>query len=117
MSGFDAAKLAEKAKDLYDKLYHLESEKYDLEERFKRQQYDMMELAERARQMNKGGYVHTKLSHPYLSSDLFQDFFRVSCNKADGYQLHIQKAFEGFNKPPPVRIKLFIFLLRIVNFL
>jgi len=55
ISGFDAAKLADKAKDLYDKLYHLESEKYDLEERFKRQQYDMMELAERARQMNKGG--------------------------------------------------------------
>ncbi|CAH1786210.1 unnamed protein product [Owenia fusiformis] len=55
IDGFSSDQLTEKAKDLYNQIYKLESEKYDLEERFKRQQYDMMELAERARQMNKGG--------------------------------------------------------------
>jgi len=55
ISGFDTAKLAEKAKELHTQIYRLESERYDLERRFKAQQYDMMELAERARQMNKVG--------------------------------------------------------------
>lgn len=54
-SGFDLDKLCEKARELHNLLLRLESEKYDLEERFKSQQYDMMELAERARQMSKGG--------------------------------------------------------------
>ncbi|XP_013408750.1 troponin T isoform X8 [Lingula anatina] len=63
--------LIAKAKEIHQKIYNLESEKYDLEERFKRQQYDMMELAERARQMNKGkkkGAVqteHDKLADKY----------------------------------------------------
>ncbi|CAD5118315.1 DgyrCDS7028 [Dimorphilus gyrociliatus] len=55
ISGFDSSKLSEKAKELHNLIYRLESEKYDLEVRFKRQQYDMMELAEKARQMTKGG--------------------------------------------------------------
>ncbi|XP_067952007.1 troponin T, skeletal muscle-like isoform X3 [Watersipora subatra] len=55
ISGMDTTALIAKAKELHEKLYRLESEKYDLDDRFKRQQYDMMELAERARQMNKGG--------------------------------------------------------------
>jgi len=54
-SGFDLERLCEKARELHSLLLRLESEKYDLEERFKSQQYDMMELAERARQMSKGG--------------------------------------------------------------
>ncbi|XP_067952006.1 troponin T, skeletal muscle-like isoform X2 [Watersipora subatra] len=59
ISGMDTTALIAKAKELHEKLYRLESEKYDLDDRFKRQQYDMMELAERARQMNKGGRSHS----------------------------------------------------------
>jgi len=53
--GLDASKLAEKAKELHKAILRLESEKYDHEKRFKAQQVDMMELAERARQANKVG--------------------------------------------------------------
>uniref|UniRef100_A0A0B6ZKU4 Troponin T n=1 Tax=Arion vulgaris TaxID=1028688 RepID=A0A0B6ZKU4_9EUPU len=52
--GLSSEKLAEKARDLNDHIRRLEGDKYDLEQRFKRQQYDMIELAERSRQMNKG---------------------------------------------------------------
>jgi len=55
IDGFDLQKLKEKAKELHQAIYKLESEKYDLEQQFQRQTLDMMELAERARQMNKGG--------------------------------------------------------------
>jgi len=55
IAGFDSAKLSDKAKELHNLIMRLESEKYDLEKRFKAQQYDMMELAERARSMNKVG--------------------------------------------------------------
>lgn len=51
----DAGKLAEKARELHAQILRLESEKYDLEKRYKSQQYDMMELAERARSVNKVG--------------------------------------------------------------
>lgn len=54
IGGFDTSKLAEKAKEIHQRIYDLESEKYDLEQRYKKQQLDMMELSERARQMNKG---------------------------------------------------------------
>jgi troponin T len=52
--GLAGDKLIEKAKELNDHIRRLEGDKYDLEQRYKRQQYDMIELAERARQMNKG---------------------------------------------------------------
>ena len=55
IAGFDSSKLTDKAKELHNLIMRLESEKYDLEKRFKAQQYDMMELAERARSMNKVG--------------------------------------------------------------
>lgn len=55
ISGFDSGKLTDKAKELHNLIMRLESEKYDLERRFKIQQMDMMELAERARSMNKVG--------------------------------------------------------------
>jgi len=54
IDGLSGDKLIEKAKELNDHIRRLEGDRYDLEQRFKRQQYDMIELAERARQMNKG---------------------------------------------------------------
>ena len=55
IDGADHGKLSERARELHAHLMRLESEKYDLEKRFKSQQYDMMELAERARSVNKVG--------------------------------------------------------------
>lgn len=55
ISGYNLEQLKAKAKELHDLLFRIEGENYDLGERFKRQSYDMQELAERARQMNKGG--------------------------------------------------------------
>lgn len=65
ISGFDVQKLTEKAKELNGLIYRLESDKYDLEKRFKEQQFDMMELADKARQMNqvgRGGLKRVQLS-------------------------------------------------------
>lgn len=55
IEGLDMSKLTEKGKELLKLIYRLEGEKYDLEKRFKAQQVDMMELAEKARQANKVG--------------------------------------------------------------
>ncbi|CAH8631397.1 unnamed protein product [Dicrocoelium dendriticum] len=55
ISGMTVEQLKAKAKELHDLLFRIEGENYDLGQRFKRQSYDMQELAERARQMNKGG--------------------------------------------------------------
>lgn len=71
IDGFDASKLSEKAKELHKLIYRLESEKYDYEKRFKAQQVDMMELAERARQANKVG--RTGLKRIQVSSDDVDD--------------------------------------------
>ena len=40
-SGMDSSKLTEKAKELHNLIYRLEGEKYDLEKRYKAQQYDV----------------------------------------------------------------------------
>jgi len=60
IEGFDAGKLSDKAKSLHKEILRLEGEKYDLEKRFKEQQYDMLEMAERARQINKVGKTGLK---------------------------------------------------------
>lgn len=71
IDGFDQSKLAEKAKELHKLIYRLEGEKYDHERRFKAQQIDMMELAERARQANKVG--RTGLKRVQLTTDDVDD--------------------------------------------
>jgi troponin T len=41
VDGMDTGKLQEKAKELYEHMRRLVGDKYDLEQRFKRQQYDV----------------------------------------------------------------------------
>ena len=41
IDGFNENKLTDKAKELHKEIYRLEAEKYDLEKRFKEQQYDV----------------------------------------------------------------------------
>jgi hypothetical protein len=60
--------LVEKAKQLHNLLHQLHGAIYELTERFERQKYDMVELTERARQIEKGkaktrksNIVHTGL--------------------------------------------------------
>jgi len=54
ISGMDIEKLKEKAKELHDHLRKLAGDRFDHEENYKRQQKDLIDLAERARQMSKG---------------------------------------------------------------
>lgn len=61
-AGFNIEQFRQKAKDLHQLIYKLESEKYDLKKRFEQQNYDMMELQEKARQMNKGGSKNAKVN-------------------------------------------------------
>lgn len=82
ISGFDANKLTEKAKELNTLIYRLESDKYDLEKRFKEQQFDMMELADKARQMNqvgRGGLKRIQLTQE--ESDPIQEKFAGAPSK------------------------------------
>jgi len=53
IEGLPVDDLRKKAKELWERIVSLESEKYDLEERQKRQDYDLKELAERQRQINR----------------------------------------------------------------
>ena len=53
LSGMDHEDLKSKAKELWDQIVKLETERYDLEERTRRQDYDLKELKERQRQQNK----------------------------------------------------------------
>ena len=41
IDGYDASKLATKAKELHQEVYRLEGEKYDLEKKFRVQQVDV----------------------------------------------------------------------------
>lgn len=63
IDGLTGEQLRAKAKELNDIILRLEGDKYDLEQRFTRQSYDMQELAERARQMNKGDKRGTKVQN------------------------------------------------------
>ncbi|KAB1688489.1 hypothetical protein FNE65_30190, partial [Klebsiella pneumoniae] len=50
LDGLNLHQLKAKAQELWDNIVHLETEKYDLEERQKRQDYDLKELKERQKQ-------------------------------------------------------------------
>lgn len=86
VDGLDQSALVEKAKEMHKQIVRLESEKYDLEKRFKNQQLDMMELAERARQAHKVGREGLKRINP-----------------ADGEGDRIQERFAG----TPAKIEMF----------
>lgn len=76
IDGMDQSGLAEKAKELHKLICRLEGEKYDLEKRFKTQQVDMQELAERARQANKVGKEGLKRAQiAEGDSDIMQERF------------------------------------------
>merc|ERR1711878_126699 len=53
LDGMDSEDLKGKAKELWELIVKLETERYDLEERTRRQDYDLKELKERQRQQNK----------------------------------------------------------------
>lgn len=63
IDGFGADQLKEMARKLHKHIYDLESDKYDLQQQFEQQNMDMMELAERARQISKGGKTGQKVNN------------------------------------------------------
>merc|ERR1719290_268910 len=54
IEGLDYNGLVERAKFLHQTIWNLEANCYDYQQKFERQNYDMMQLAERARRMNRG---------------------------------------------------------------
>lgn len=117
IDGLAADKLIEKAKEFTDHIRRLEGDKYDLEQRFKRQQYDMIELAERARQMNKGkGKRGVSTVQVDESFDRLADKFTSAppkiqlCSKYERHTDHRtyrqrMDLFEDLGKePPPIEI-------------
>merc|ERR1712142_985037 len=70
IEGLDYAGLRERAKALHQVIWNLEANCYDYQQKFERQNYDMMELAERARQMNRGRR-RTPTSHTGLGGSVF----------------------------------------------
>ncbi|KAI0235192.1 Troponin T, partial [Lamellibrachia satsuma] len=75
VAGCDSSKLTDKAKELHALIMRLEGEKYDLEKQFKEQQIDMLELAERARSINKVGKGGLKRLTLTDGSDKIQERF------------------------------------------
>ena len=57
ISGMDVTALKAKAEELWKQIIQVETSKYDLEERHKRQEYDLRELNERQRQINTKKYA------------------------------------------------------------
>ena len=60
IDGLDVAKLKEAAQNLHDKIKQLVSNKYDLEERFKRQQYDVSIVVSKMHNNNTIRFLHIK---------------------------------------------------------
>jgi len=70
IEGLDYNGLCERAKALHQVIWNLEANCYDYQQKFERQNYDMMELAERARQMNRGRR-RTPTGHTGLGGSVF----------------------------------------------
>jgi len=69
IDGFDETKLKAKAESLHKQLLMLEGERYDLEKRFRAQQQDMLEMAEKARAQNQSGKKGSGLKRAQVSDD------------------------------------------------
>lgn len=78
--------LRQKAQELWEKLVCLESEKYDLEERKKRQDYDLKELSERQRQINRN-----KALKKGLDPDALQGKYPPKIQVASKYERRIDR--------------------------
>merc|ERR1711887_377305 len=71
IEGLDYDALCERAKALHQVIWNLEANCYDYQQKFERQNYDMMELAERARQMNREKRRKTPTGHTGLGGSVF----------------------------------------------
>lgn len=67
IDGFSLADLKKTANELWDTIIQLESDKYDLEEEQKRQEYHLKELTERQKQINKNKALKMGLEMEDLS--------------------------------------------------
>ncbi|GAB6031388.1 hypothetical protein CHUAL_009170 [Chamberlinius hualienensis] len=67
IEGLSVEDLKVKAKELWENIVKLETDKYDLEERQKRQEYDLKELNERQRQINRNKALKKGLDPEALS--------------------------------------------------
>lgn len=67
IEGLSVEQLREKAKEMWEAVIKLETDKYDLEERQKRQEYDLKELNERQRQINRNRALKKGLDPEALS--------------------------------------------------
>ncbi|VDN11913.1 unnamed protein product, partial [Dibothriocephalus latus] len=84
IDGLKGDALRAKAKELNELIMRLEGDKYDLEQRFTRQSYDMQELAERARQMNKGDPLAAKISGIPPKVAMYSEYERVKDHRTFG---------------------------------
>uniref|UniRef100_A0A1I8IHD7 Troponin T, skeletal muscle n=1 Tax=Macrostomum lignano TaxID=282301 RepID=A0A1I8IHD7_9PLAT len=92
IDGFSESQLQEKAKELFSKIYSLEGDKYDLEQRFKGQNMEMVELTERARQMQKGDPLSEKLGSIPPKIVMYSQYERVKDHRGFGER---QDLFKG----------------------
>lgn len=88
VGSFDKGQLGDKAKELHKLISRLEGEKYDLEKRYKVQQVDLMELAERARQINKVGKTGLKRAAQSEEIDTIQARFAGAPAKIEMYSIY-----------------------------
>ncbi|KAI1297185.1 Troponin T [Halotydeus destructor] len=86
IEGLNVDKLRAKAQVLWDLIVQLESDKYDLEERQKRQDYDLKELNERQRQINRN-----KALKKGLDPEAFTGKYPPKINTASKYERRVDR--------------------------